>query len=536
MKKTFNLKHALFFFFFLLSSAMRAENLTNLFHTLDRSIQERPVAFAAKENELLQLKEKLAELSSEEEKYYLLKELVYQYSYYQIDSAVYYSDQRIATAKLLNNASFLIESQIEKAGLLSFLRLFHESLQMLENMDYKTFPVSLRKQYLYTIVLIHHNKRRELQNTYLQDYYNSRIKAYCYEYFEIEPNQTVNHLILQAYRYRLDKNIMAATSIMHFILEKKDLTVYERVRVLFYLGDIYLETGNTDLNEAQTALAEAAILSNRYAITRNPPLMQLALLLADKNYAQAYNYLNIAIKDASFFSPDHKVGTREKTYNEIQHLYYLKIENQTKILRWVLLVIVILSLGILSMLLVFFRGNMVLKKTRKKLVQVNYKLKESNRIKELYISHFLNQYSDYIDKITEHQKYLLRLINAGHPIETIKKEALESINTKDDLNDFFINFDKLILELFPSFIEEVNQLLRPEEAYKIRNGQKNSKEKLNTELRILALLRLGICDNKKIASFFRFTVQTVYNYRSKAKSRAIDENSFEEKIKSISQY
>lgn len=513
--------------------SIRANTVDSLFHVLAYSIKERPTAFAEKENRIFQLKEKLLLPYSEEENYNLLKEIMNEYSCYKIDSALHYSNKCVSTAIALNREDYTIESKLKKAYFLSFLCLFHESLIELEEINMETLPVSLQKEYLKTIIFVYHNKVRGKQNTYFKASDNIKIKQYCERYFEIESEETFDCLSLKAYLCYVEKDYLAAKTIVLRILDLEDLSPTQRAETLFNLGGVYLELGNDYIDVAKSVLAEAAILCCQYAITKNPPLLQLALLVVYDDYNQAYNYINMAIEDAYIFSVDHRLDMREKTYNEIRNFYYLKTEKQKMMLQVVLDVIVILSLIIFSILVISFRANRTLKRTRQELVLVNQKLKDSNRIKEVGISYFLNQYSHYIDKLTEHKKYVLRLINAGHSMDIIKKEITSSVNTKDDLIDLFSNFDKSILKLFPSFVQEVNLLLRPDKVYQIRNNPADSTERLNTELRILALLRLGIYDNKEIAFFFRFTVQTVYNYRSKAKSRAINESCFEEQIKNI---
>lgn len=328
-----------------------------------------------------------------------------------------------------------------------------------------------------------------------------------------------------------------AERIIMKILAKKNLSVYQREETLFNLGVVYMEEGSDRMiDAAEKRLIQAAILCNRNAITKNSPFILLALLSANKDYKLAYRYITLATSDTSLFSIDHKVVTREKVYNLIQAIYNHEIKSQKTILQVVLSIVFLLSIIILFILIILYRMNLMLKKKSKELISLNNKLKNTNKMKEVYVGYFLNQYSIYIDKIIDYKKYVIRLINAGHPANTIKKEAMSFINTKEDLNDFFIDFDKSILELFPHFVQEVNELLQPEQRYKIQSNPNDSIERLNTELRILALLRLGIYDNKKIALFFRLTLQTVYNYRSKAKSRAINERSFEEKIKCICEY
>ena len=100
----------------------------------------------------------------------------------------------------------------------------------------------------------------------------------------------------------------------------------------------------------------------------------------------------------------------------------------------------------------------------------------------------------------------------------------------EDYNSLLADFDKSITDLFPHFADEVNKLLKPDQLY---TYDQNSANKLNTELRILALVRLGVTDNKQIASFFRITLQSVYNYRSKARGRAVNEDTFDDDIMKI---
>jgi len=103
-----------------------------------------------------------------------------------------------------------------------------------------------------------------------------------------------------------------------------------------------------------------------------------------------------------------------------------------------------------------------------------------------------------------------------------------STNTKKEIEELYSNFDMAFLNIYPSFVNEINALLKEEERYKLKSNE------LNTELRIFALIRLGITDNKHIASFLLYSMQTIYNYRSKVKAKALADNeNFEEKINNI---
>jgi hypothetical protein len=156
------------------------------------------------------------------------------------------------------------------------------------------------------------------------------------------------------------------------------------------------------------------------------------------------------------------------------------------------------------------------------------KLSESDKIKENYIGTFLNLYSDYINKLDSYRKLVQKYI-----ITNKTKSLLDLTKSKqvidEELNIFYKNFDESFLHIYPNFIEEVNKFLEEEEKILISN-----EHTLNTELRILALIRLGITDSARISKILRYSVNTIYNYRVKLKNKArIERNLFEKEIKNI---
>ena len=97
-----------------------------------------------------------------------------------------------------------------------------------------------------------------------------------------------------------------------------------------------------------------------------------------------------------------------------------------------------------------------------------------------------------------------------------------------ELEELYVNFDKAFLNLYPNFIEEFNELLKPEGRFAV------TKDRLNITLRIFALIRLGITDMTQIANFLHYSVQTIYNYKSRVrKVSLLAPEAFEEKVKKI---
>jgi len=138
----------------------------------------------------------------------------------------------------------------------------------------------------------------------------------------------------------------------------------------------------------------------------------------------------------------------------------------------------------------------------------NLKLIEANAAKEEYLGLFLSMCSGYLDKL---------------------KKALGRDQYEAELRNFYKTFDTSFLQLYPTFVEEFNSLLKEEERITLKDG-----ESLNTELRIFALIKLGITQSSHIASLLRYSVNTIYNYRAQVKNAALsDRENFEETVRKI---
>ena len=149
-----------------------------------------------------------------------------------------------------------------------------------------------------------------------------------------------------------------------------------------------------------------------------------------------------------------------------------------------------------------------------KLNETNNALSETNLVKEIYIGRYMDQCSDYIGKLEGYRRKLNVMATTGK-----MNDLVSAVKSKDfienELATFYTNFDQTFLQLFPNFITEFSALLIDDEAVQLKEG-----ELLNTELRIFALIRLGIKDSAKIAVFLRYSVSTIYNYRSQLKNKA----------------
>ena len=172
--------------------------------------------------------------------------------------------------------------------------------------------------------------------------------------------------------------------------------------------------------------------------------------------------------------------------------------------------------------------NAELSSVNAQLSTVNSQLSESNRVKEEYIGRFMSLCSQYIDKLDNYRK----MVNKKMKNKELEELFLLSKSTElkeKELEELFLNFDSVFLHLFPNFVNDFNDLLQPE--VRVQPKEDN---RLTTEIRIFALIRLGIEDSSKIAEFLHYSVNTIYNYRARIKNGAIgNREQFERQIKTL---
>jgi hypothetical protein len=207
----------------------------------------------------------------------------------------------------------------------------------------------------------------------------------------------------------------------------------------------------------------------------------------------------------------------------------------------ILSVITLLLIGTIAFILSMMRKrraaiekintlNQELERRNAAIEAANNEMKESNRIKDEYIGRFLELSSNYIQRGEDRAKLLNRLARDKKMAE-LYAELKSSASLNESIRLFYQNFDTAFLNIYPNFIKEVNSLMANGNQFEVDGGQK-----LTTELRILALIRLGINDNQKIADILRSSITTIYTYRSKIKSRALSKDTFEDEIRIIATY
>ena len=204
---------------------------------------------------------------------------------------------------------------------------------------------------------------------------------------------------------------------------------------------------------------------------------------------------------------------------------------QNRIITISLVVVSIVSLGFLAMMFFVFRINKRLAKSRREvrsqnmlLEELNQKMLNTNKRRETYMRLFMDISAVYIKKLDDYRKLVSRKIKAKQTADLLT--AINSYKlAEEEASSFYIRFDKAFMDLYPNFVDEFNQLLLPKK--QIVLPAPNS---LTKELRIYALMRLGITDGQELATLLFYSTQTIYNYKTAIRKRAKDLTTFDAAI------
>ena len=303
----------------------------------------------------------------------------------------------------------------------------------------------------------------------------------------------------------------------------------------YTIAEAYYHMGR--IEEARHYYTLAAISDMQSDTREYIALRKLAVILFQSgDIDRAYHYLTLCMADAKACNARLRILEILDTFPVVNEAYLEKKQQQQRVITGVLIAISLLVVSLIFAIFSVLKQKKALQQAQTDLAHANGQLNEVNRtlveyneemkrqnqlitetsyLKEAYITQYMDQCSTYLEKMESFRKRLRQLLSAGKTKEI--QQALTSYNqeVETELAEFYDSFDTTFINLFPTFVEDFNALLREDEQVQLKSGQK-----LNTELRVFALIRLGITDSTKIAHFLRYSVTTIYNYRTRMRNRA----------------
>jgi len=539
------LKNYLLFFLFTLSYSVFSSNSNDsIFDNLNEAIKNKQRYVLLKEERILNFKKNQLENLSKEQEYNYNKTLYTEYQKFNSDSAILYVKKNLVIAEELQNKTFSDLANLQLANLYSSSGKYRESEAILKKINKKTLAKSLLPNYyvVYREFFEHYNANsRSIE-------YIEQIGKYRDSLLGVLNPQTLEFKINQAQKNVFNRKYALALKQLSFLLKntKEEDSQYAMITYLF--GKIYEATKQLELRKKYYALSATADIKN--AIKDNASLQELALVFYEiGDVDMAYKLTQSAIEDALYCNVQFRTLFMSEIYSIINTAYLEREAQRKSELQIYLLCISLLSVFLIAAVIYVYRQmkkvsrirgelfttsqklaelNKDITETNSQLQERNAQLSESNHIKEEYIAHFFSLCSSYINKL-ENYRVILNKKAALKQFDEIFKMLKSTTLVEKELEELYENFDVIFLNLYPTFVKDFNALLINEEQVVLKQG-----ELLNTELRIFALIRLGITDSVKIAAFLRYSLSTIYNYRTKARNKAaVSRNDFEERVMKI---
>jgi hypothetical protein len=508
----------------------------SLFIRLDKVLNNKDYYQCNKEQDILNLKQMLdTGFLSPRQEYDINLKLYEEYMKYQLDSAVNYVLKNREIGRILGQDEWIYETEIQLAGLYSTKGMFIESKELLDHIDKKALSRRLLPDYY----RVYHNFFNHYRQSNDNSVYYRKIENYRDSLFQVLDPQSLQYRIEETIR-----SVFAGKDAEKPLLELLDQTTdqdRERALIAFLLAYTYQLQSKTELQKKYYAISAITDIVN--CIKDNSSLKGLALTYyAMGDVDGAYKFFQAAIDDAVFCNVRYRASEALMFYPIINENYRQEERIQKSRLQFFLLIISFLSLFLIAgMIYIYLQmqhlsqirkelycTNMKLSELNNDLLRANDQLKESNLVKEEYIAHFFDLCSTYIAKLENYRKTLNKYASNKHWDEVQKLLRSTSL-IETELDELYKKFDLIFLTLYPSFVEEFNALQVKDKQISLKQG-----ELLNTELRIFALIRLGITDSGRIAEFLRYSISTIYNYRVKARNNAlVARDKLEEKVMKI---
>lgn len=510
-----------------LSAANKPDSLLRV---LDRNITERAVFTEQKEARIMNLKQKKTWQKSLEELYRINMDIIGNYESFIYDSAEVYVLENINIARKMGSSEYLTESNLRLAFIYSLSGLFVQADDILRSMDYDALPDWQKAIYCWNRIRYNENLMKYIDNRELSEKCMDEIDVLRSRVIGLLPYGSELYDKERAFQLQAEGDFEGALTILDEIFGRQEKDTHAFAMAAMSLAKVYRLAGNRE--QENKYLKMAAITDAQLAVKENEALLVLAKNLFDEgDLDRAYNYISAALSDANFYNSRFRNTVIARVHPIIEKNYLNRIEKQKLNLRLYAVLASLLVIAFAVTLSINFRQTKIVSKARKnlramneKLLGLNLKLDEANIIKEKYIGYFMNECAVYIDKLDKYRKDVNLKIKNGQ-IDRIYKPS--SVELEKEVEGLFRNFDNAFLQLYPSFVEEFNAMLKPGEQYILE------KDRLNTEMRIFALIRLGITDSNHISVFLRCSMQTIYNYRSKVKGKALNGDNFEAEVRKL---
>ena len=503
-----------------------------------------------KEKELKHLKQQALDAEDNKTRLLFLDSIYRAYSAYRYDSAYAYMKRGLKLAEKCKDSYYITLNQINQASVLSVRGFYSKAEVLLQTLNPETMPNKLKLYYYFTYAWLYNYWESYAKNSDYAEEFRTQKKHYMdllLQNFNEDSRNNVYYNYLLGERIYLDEPT-SRKSLTHFLKALKMSPAKSRIHAMSAYGAAryYKLTGKFDLYEKY--LVEASVSDGLCQLKETVALQKLAYYLFKKdenNSKLAAKYIQHTMEDAQFFN-------NQLRMMEISNILpVIATANQQAAERSrarILTGFITVSAALIIIIILAFVNNRQKNKLKKnkqeieeqnrkqiemngqlsemnnQLTELNQQLIETNIKRETYLRLFIDISAAYIDKLADYRKLVSRKIKANQAADLLK-----SLNThkleEEETQMFYNRFDKAFMELYPGFVTELNKLLLPESQLEVPTTHT-----LTTEIRIYALMRLGVTDSQEIATLLHYSTQTIYNYKSGMRAKAINRDTFESDV------
>lgn len=508
---------------------------------------------------------KLANAGNDEERYRIQNMLYEIYANYSIDSAMSYLDRNLRIAEKMKDDDKIADLKIKRSYLYAASGLLMESSAEIAGLSGDTMSEMTRKDYYAQMAYLYDHMANYLRiNPVGVNSYFDKSNLYKDSVLSMISKDDMEYIWYKGWS-NLGAPPQKRRQIIDSIrskVETSTLTTPHDAKNAYILGSLYAKEG--DEQNALRYVAMSAIADVQLCNRDIASLQKLAqMCLKNGEITRAHNYIAYCMEAALKYPNRVRASTIAPLQHEINAAYQEKVTAQEQTRRRLLIVVSILCvvLGIAAAVIVkeirelrvkgrnlnevntllkdrvnelqvtkarLSEANDKLSLLNAQLKTINAQLNETNYVKEEYVGYVFSLCSDYIRQMDDFRKTINRKAKVKQ-WEDIRQITEGKNMEKDLLKHFYTSFDTIFLHLYPNFVNDFNNLLREDEQLEPRDG-----ELLSTELRIYALVRLGITDSVKIADFLHCSSQTVYNYRFRTRNKSkLSKSEFIEAVKNL---
>ncbi len=523
----------------LVACSSRDDNMSALYRQIDHAIADSSALVGKKEERIHQLRSHLRQAKEQSLRYDIADSLYREYSAYKNDSAVAWALRCYRLAMHVDDSTQRVKAVLHLVDQYTKSGYFTEAAGYFSKLHPECMSASLRCRYYDVGADLYGNFGYSTEDPVMKNHYWQRSIDMRDSGYKVMPPRSFIYYNNKVQQLVNSNHGREALRVSDEWLKMVHPGTHDYAIMAYYRSEAYRRMGNGKRQKEWLARSAVADLDN--AVMDHASLWMLAgIIYREGDINRAYRYMAYSWKCISFFSTHKRAWDVTPILTVINNSYQQKTRlANNRLMALVVITIILLSVSVALLIYVqrkrkqlwtarnaLDKTNQQLRATNEQLKRVNVDLEESDRVKDKYIGNFFSLYSSNIEKLDSFRAKVRRKLKAGQRDELMVMTDPDRMH-EEAHKEMMENFDTIFLSLYPTFIDDFNALLKPE--CKIRPV---GKSRMNTTLRIFALIRLGITESARIAGILGYSPTSIYNYRTRAKNMsAVPREEFEERIR-----